>query len=80
MARTRVWLVIIIIVVWKLFNNNKLFLIGKSRDHLDMFRKVRDSRIQRIAVETNRLLLRLEKVRIMTALIRVATLTSSQLY
>lgn len=77
MARTRVWLV----MVWKLFNNNKLFLIGKCRDHLDMFRKVRDSRIQRMAVETNRLLLRLEKVRIiMTALIRVATLTSSQLY
>lgn len=68
-------------MVWKLFNNNKLFLIGKRRDHLDMFRKVRDSRIQRMAVETNRLLLRLEKVRIiMTALIRVATLTSSQLY
>lgn len=36
--------------------------VGKYRDHLDVFRKVRDSRVQRIAVETNRLLVRLEKV------------------
>lgn len=35
---------------------------GKYRDHLDVFRKVRDSRVQRIAVETNRLLVRLEKL------------------
>ena len=39
-----------------------LLFKGHSRDLTRMFRVTRDAKVQHIAVETNRLLLRLEKV------------------
>ncbi|XP_054163556.1 rabenosyn-5-like [Oppia nitens] len=36
--------------------------IGETRNHLDWFRKIRDSRIERYVIETNKLLIRLDKL------------------
>ena len=40
---------------------------GETKDHTDTFRTVRDTRIDRVVVETNKLLIRLDKLVLDTA-------------
>ena len=41
--------------------------LGQTYSHTDVFRRVRDARIDRYVVETNKLLIRLDKLIIDTA-------------
>lgn len=39
-----------------------VLFLGETRNHFDYFRKIRDSRIERYVIETNKLLIRLDKL------------------
>ncbi len=38
------------------------FVLGAARAHIDTFKRIRDARIDRYVVETNKLLIRLDKL------------------